>query len=61
MPDDAAREGIVAQGVVADDLRRPLRDLVGSQLPDVPVIAIRELDPRAELRVVGTVSATNPR
>lgn len=47
--------------LVADDLRRPLRDLVGSQLPDVPVIAIRELDPRAELRVVGTVSATNPR
>ena len=43
--------------LVADDLRRPLRDLVGSQLPDVPVIAIRELDRQAELRVVGTVSA----
>lgn len=43
--------------LVADDLRRPIRDLVGSQLPDVPVIAIRELDRQAELRVVGTVSA----
>jgi flagellar biosynthesis component FlhA len=47
--------------LVADDLRRPLRELVGSQLPDVPVIAIRELDRQAELRVVGTVSATSSR
>lgn len=47
--------------LVADDLRRPLRDLVGSQLPDVPVIAIRELDRQAELRVVGTVSAKSTR
>ena len=44
--------------LVADDLRRPLRDLLGSQLPDVSVIAIRELNRQAELRVVGTVSAT---
>ncbi len=47
--------------LVADDLRRPLRELVGSQLPDVPVLAIRELDRQAELRVVGTVSANNSR
>ncbi|MBX2811640.1 MAG: flagellar biosynthesis protein FlhA [Myxococcales bacterium] len=43
--------------LVADDLRRPLRELIGSQLPDIPVIAIRELDRQAELRVVGTISA----
>lgn len=47
--------------LVADDLRRPFRDLVGSQLPDVPVLAIRELDRQAELRVVGTVSAKSSR
>ena len=42
--------------LVADDLRRPLWDLIGSHIPDVPIIAIRELDRKANLKVVGTIS-----
>ena len=44
--------------LVADDLRRPLRELLELQLPDLPVIAIRELDRQAELRVAGTIAAS---
>ena len=43
--------------VVADDLRRPLRELLKAQLPELPFIAIGELDRQAELRSVGTVAA----
>jgi type III secretory pathway component EscV len=43
--------------LVADDLRRPVRELVSVQLPDIPVIAVRELDRQLELKVVGTVTA----
>lgn len=43
--------------VLADDLRRPLRDLIEGQLPDIPFVAVREIDRHAELRVVGTISA----
>ncbi|HJL41567.1 MAG TPA: flagellar biosynthesis protein FlhA [Myxococcales bacterium LLY-WYZ-16_1] len=43
--------------LVANELRRPLRELTEPHLPDVPVLALRELDRQVELRIVGTVSA----
>jgi flagellar biosynthesis protein FlhA len=42
--------------LVADELRRPLRELIEMRLPDISVLALRELDRQAELRVAGTVS-----
>ncbi|MGF1510193.1 MAG: flagellar biosynthesis protein FlhA [Myxococcota bacterium] len=43
--------------VASNDLRWPLRDLLQSSLPELPVVALRELDRQVELKIVGTVSA----
>jgi len=43
--------------LVSNDLRRPLYELLRANLPDVPVVALQEIDRRSELEVVGTVSA----
>jgi flagellar biosynthesis protein FlhA len=43
--------------LVSNELRWPLRDLMQANLPDVPVVALREIDRQAELRVVGTIGA----
>lgn len=43
--------------LVANELRRPLRELLQTQLTDVPVVAIREVDRQAELTIIGTISA----
>ena len=43
--------------LVANELRRPIRELLQTQLSDVPVVAIREVDRQAELTIIGTISA----
>ncbi|NJK88861.1 MAG: FHIPEP family type III secretion protein [Myxococcales bacterium] len=43
--------------LVANELRRPIRELLKTQLADVPVVAIREIDRQAELTIIGTISA----
>jgi flagellar biosynthesis protein FlhA len=43
--------------LVADDLRRPIRELISVQLPDISVLAVRELDRQIDLKVVGTITA----
>jgi len=43
--------------LVANELRRPIRELLQTQLPDVPIVAIREVDRQAELTIIGTISA----
>jgi flagellar biosynthesis protein FlhA len=45
--------------VVGEDLRRPLYEMLKSHLPDLPVVALRELDRRAEIQIVGSISALN--
>lgn len=45
--------------VVGEDIRRPLYEMLKSHLPDLPVVALRELDRRAEIQIVGSVSALN--
>ena len=44
--------------VVAYDLRRPLRRLIGGELFDVPVLAFNELSPTIPLDVVGQLDRT---
>jgi flagellar biosynthesis component FlhA len=45
--------------VVGEDLRRPLYEMLKAHLPDLPVVALRELDRRADIQIVGSVSAVN--
>ncbi len=40
----------------AEDLRRPLYELLNLHLPDLSVVALRELDRTSELRIQGTIS-----
>ena len=43
-----------------DDIRKPLRDLLSISMPDLPVVALREIDPQAQLSVVGRISHLSP-
>ena len=43
-----------------DDIRKPLRDLLSISMPDLPVVALREIDPQAKLSVVGRISHMSP-
>jgi flagellar biosynthesis protein FlhA len=45
--------------VVGEDLRRPLYEMLKAHLPDLQVVALRELDRRADIQIVGSVSAVN--
>ena len=55
--DAEARRQQPAVLLLPDQLRRPLFELVGGQVPDVHFIAFQEYDPQFELQVVGTISA----
>ena len=55
--DASARRQQQAIILVPDQLRRPMYDLLGGQLPDVRFVSFQEYDPQFELRIVGTISA----
>ena len=53
---NATQSGHTPCMLVSNDLRRPLQELLRIHLPDFAVIAMRELDKRANLEIFGTVS-----
>lgn len=55
---DEVRDSGARAVVVAYDLRRPLRRLIGGELFDVPVLAFNELSPTMPLDVVGQLDRT---
>jgi type III secretion protein V len=55
---DEVRDSGARAVVVAYDLRRPLRRLIGGELFDVPVLAFNELSPTLPLDVVGQLDRT---